>query len=533
MELKFPECKTILDTLPTGYYTGRKIPVELSEKAPTSAYSPMEDKIIVSYPIIARRMRNMPEGSDKENAVRSMLYHEVSHAILTTKNSCFGGDKNNIFEDERIETVLKDYYMNVDFKKQWMDLHDGKVPTPTNALQAFTNAVRYRCAPNYILQKVESMIKTYGSLHRNMDWYEHSKDNYSATWNNYTEDIAKLYETVARKFKEDPQAFTPQGQQGNSGQGNQNGENQQSPQLDSLQNGQPNGQQNNAEQTSNGMQMVGTGVANGQNDSEEKENKEVFVPRSGKSPLSNERIREICRVALDRKPRLNSIQMKQLDEFTRTVDTIISNFNKKNSGGNGINTYSGVFNPRAVTREDYRYFERSSTLQGNNRFGTCHLNLFIDCSGSMSSNEKIVNAILMSLSEIERKHRNFSMDVSFLNEDYYDCKTVEERNFSAHGGNDVPTDMKERLLKRQLPNTCNYNIVLFDGDAFTDTDARSFDEEKRRFGAFDYKQTTLITNRANESYLGDGFRTAKVVVTDNYTSELISHITQAMTIAFA
>ena len=82
MEITFAKCEQILDTLPIGYYTGRRIPTSLDETAETSMYSPMEDRIIVSYPIIAHRMSMLPETADVEEAVRSMLYHEVSHDVF-------------------------------------------------------------------------------------------------------------------------------------------------------------------------------------------------------------------------------------------------------------------------------------------------------------------------------------------------------------------------------------------------------------------------------------------------------------------
>lgn len=47
MNITFPQCKTIMDTLPIGYYAGRRIGIELNEKEATSFYDPMEDKITI------------------------------------------------------------------------------------------------------------------------------------------------------------------------------------------------------------------------------------------------------------------------------------------------------------------------------------------------------------------------------------------------------------------------------------------------------------------------------------------------------
>ena len=63
-------------------------------------------------------------------------------------------------------------------------------------------------------------------------------------------------------------------------------------------------------------------------------------------------------------------------------------------------------------------------------------------------------------------------------------------------------------------------------------DLRTDKQYQDRFGVFDMKQTTLITDPDNESYLGSGFTSTKVIVTKNYTDELVRHITNALTIAF-
>jgi hypothetical protein len=170
------------------------------------------------------------------------------------------------------------------------------------------------------------------------------------------------------------------------------------------------------------------------------------------------------------------------------------------------------------------------TTQGNNKFGTCHLNLIIDSSGSFCDNVPLTNGILAVLSEIERKNRNFSMDVAFINHDFHLCESVRERRMVADGGNDIPDNMKEILMKLQKPQTCNYNIVLFDGDAICNRWG-NYDGSKL-FGVFDMKQTTLITDPDNEQYMNPPFTSAKVVVTRKYTEELIDHIIHALTIAF-
>lgn len=523
MELSFARCETIMKTLPIGYYAGRRIECALDEKEGTSFYSPMEDKIVISYPIIAHRLGQIKNTVNEEEAVRAMLYHEVSHAIMTNANELYPSKMNNIFEDERIETVLKDYYLKTDFKKQLVEIHNG-IPMATDADSAFFNAVRFRKAPDNILADIDNIIKKYGHLIRVGDDYD---------WFLYRHAIKDLYDKISRAFSKTPNEFQPSsGEQGDTekaldsikqkmgqGKSSEKGKNK-SGQTSS---------QNGIDENS-GEEGEGEGQSEGK-DSDSESTKTYCDTESDMPSKDREKLQKMFGGALSKNAGLSEGKIQQLNDFTKTAEMIISNFNKKNSGGSGICAYSGVFNPRSVARQDYRFFDRSMTTNGNNKFGTCHLNLFIDCSGSMNSNEEIVNGMLQSLTAIERKNKNFSMDVVFLDHRYHECETVRDRQFRANGSNDIPKDMKEKFLSHQKANTCNYNIVLFDGDVYC-MENRGREEEIRRFSAFDYKQTTVIIDPSNEPYLGSGFKSAKVVLTHDYANELLKHITKALTVAF-
>lgn len=495
-------CKSIIDTLPTGFYTGRRIPVELDENISTSYYSVMEDSIKVSYKIIAERMEQVKEGTcDAEEAVRSMLYHEVSHAILTPQR-LENSTKVNIFEDERIETVLKNYFHGVNFKKQLYDLHGGEIPTATNGHQAFFNAVRFGLGTAMVQSEVRRLLEKYKTLNRASDYYD-SEPNCCQ----YQYDINKLYRLITKDFETQPEEFNPKGQSG-TGSGSQKD-------MDQL------GQSdfNNTPDKDSDNENVACGAS----DENQQEINEHTVT------MTAEALKRMVGSALSHSASLTGEEQAKLADFQKTVEMIIGNFNKKNSGGSGINTYSGVFNPRAVARKDYKFFERAMSTQGNNKFGTCHLNLLIDCSGSFCNNVQLTNAILATLSEVERKNRNFTMDVAFINEELRLCASVKERTLKANGGNKIPKETKEVLRKLQKPLTCNYNIILFDGDACSDEYGSNRSE---KFHIFDMKQTTLITDPDNERYMQEPFTSTKVVVTKDYTGELIDHIIHALSIAF-
>ena len=527
METSFANCKRIFDTLPIGYYTGRRMGVVLDEHEPTSYYNMMEDNIVISYPIIAHRMKNASENCNEEEAVRSMLYHEVSHALLTPRNLTLNY-KTNCVEDERIESLLRHHYHGVDFRQQIYDIHGGYAPKATDDRSAFFNAVRFGLGTAKVQAKVNSVLKNSSNLYANSGW----SDCYR-----YEQQIEELYNLICKEFAKDPDAFQ-------DGQGNNGGEGQPKD-MDSVTRNGKNGEKENSKKSGDGNPSDGKENEDGNNtegqgteDGNKQDASEGNVlegkPHHGEAhdfDISERQLKEIVEKIQDEALYLDEDEKKKLEEFRKTAELIIGNFNKKNNGGCGINAYSGVFNPRCVTRQDYRFFERSMTTQGNNRFGTCHLNLIIDRSGSFCGSQNITNGILKVLTEIERKNRNFSMDVSFIGTTFSTCQTVRERQLYAMGGNNVPRNMKEILLKMQKPQTCNYNIILFDGDAFSNSDA-NYTEKCRRFGAFDMKQTTLITDEQNEVYMTPSFSSTNVVVTKEYTAELIDHIIKAFTIAF-
>lgn len=515
MELSFAKCESIVNTLPIGFYTGRRIAVTADKTAETSYYDPMQDKIVISYPIIAQRLKNVADGScTEEEAVRSMTYHEVSHAILTPTNGNLRSSfQVNCMEDERIETVLKDYFHGVNFRKQLIDLYNGELPKATDAKSAFYNAVRFGLGTGKVQKEVSRIIKKYASLNRGSERWGDCGAGY------YEEEINDLYDLVKKEFKSNPEEFQPKSGPGKHGMKD----------MDKLadkqeSSGDSGEQQKNKSENGNGEE---------EESEEEGEGMELSADESGEeheSPLSNEEIKRMVGASLSKQGELPKEQATKLENFQKSVEMIISNFNKKNKGGSGINAYSGVFNPRAVARKDYRYFERSMSTNGNNKFGTCHLNLIIDCSGSYCENVNITNGILAVLSEVERKNKNFSMDVAFINHEFHLCQNVSERRMSAWGGNSIPENMKEILMKLQKPQTCNYNIILFDGDACCN--GMGGRDATKAFSVFDMKQTTLITDPDNEEYMVPPFTSTKVVVTQDYANKLIDHILHALTIAF-
>lgn len=265
MNISFDTVKHILDTLPIGYYIKRSIPVELS-KGMMSYYAPLEDKITIGYGLIAEAFVKVTDGKydvDTEEVVRGLLYHEISHVVLTP--NCLwdtSGSRNhttiNVFEDERIETIFAHRYMNTNFKKNiiFLNNYDGTTE-PKDADSAFYNVVRYHKGKKQFVDRVGQIIRKYAQINRSFGDEEFHKDN--TYWHHsdavdkekrivreYVEAILKLYNDIAKDFEENKE--NQQNQQNQNGQSNDQNDQQNNDQQNQSGNGQSDDDQNNEDQ---------------------------------------------------------------------------------------------------------------------------------------------------------------------------------------------------------------------------------------------------------------------------------------------
>lgn len=480
MDITFNEVDSIVRTLPIGLYAKRRVPCELDAEAETSYYNPAEDTIVISYPIIADSLTPVKESEEytKETAVRSMLYHEVSHAILTPKgliNPYIGERKRNIlniFEDERIETLLRNFYLDVDFKKQVYYINGG-IKEPTNALEAFYNLVRFGIDFHGLLPRVKEIINNYSNL---------SVIN-NENMSDYIWDIYDLYEAVENYFKSDEKNNNPM------------------PLPD----------------------LSGMGIPSDINPS--------FTATMENSQENNEE-GEVNREVTISTPNINIGDIIKTDNFRDkniydTLTAIINQFNFRNNSGNGINSYSGILSPRNFVRDDYRYFDKKVNTNGNNKFGTLHLNLMLDNSGSYYDNCDATNKIIQALIDIEKANKNFTFDVYFVAEYYVKAKNNTEKYINARGGNELRKELFDIVRNAQKPNTYNYNIVMYDGIAYCDY------REAKNFGAYNRNNLTIISDSSNKSKIEQYCPNAnKIYVDKGYPEQISKIVVETLTKAF-
>lgn len=464
MELTFNEVKAITDTLPVGLYANRRISIELGHDE-TSWYDPQNDTILIAYEQVTQGLNNY--NGNPEVLIRSNHYHEVGHAILTPKNMSTE-DIYNIFEDERLETLLNKYFYNINFKDSIYAINGctkGNLPPIQNVDQAFYYLVRFRvCYWKDLLEEVSRLIIKYKNLTRLSDRY-HTYD--------YERDIERLYNQLLNRFQNMSQ--------NQKGQANGQGQNQMPFSID-------------IKDCEKGEQNIKIDLPNA----------DSFVEK-----------------ILDK-----SLNAEFDNEIFGALSILFEQYRKKNSKGSAINGYSGILNPRAVQRTDYKYFERPSSIRGGNQFGTFHLNLFVDVSGSYKDNETKTNQLIKALCLIETKNPNFSFDV--VTTDTTTTLLPKEKRFiKCDGGTYLGKNIEPIFRKLQLPNTYNYNIVLFDGDAYcsgANKREEKYSTQGKGFSVFTPNNTTIISDNENKSYIEKYAPTTKTIYTKNYTEELFNNV---------
>ena len=167
--------------------------------------------------------------------------------------------------------------------------------------------------------------------------------------------------------------------------------------------------------------------------------------------------------------------------------------------------------------------------KGNNRYGSMNLNLFIDTSGSFSCHQSQVNGLLEALERLENRFKFFTFELITCNVGEQ-LTRHNERRIGCTGGNWLDESVIPIWRKVQKLNTSNYNIVLFDGDAYTDQ--YILNTPSAPMTVFDYSNVTLITDPSNEDE-ANKCRRAKVVISRNYTEELERYVRRAVQFALS
>ena len=516
------EIEQIFNTLPVSYYLGRKINVELND-GNTSFFDSVKDHICIGANTIIQACSSLSDdilkSIDLEEVVRGLLYHEISHVILSPNNlysvNSIYKDIINIFEDERIECVLKDFYMNVNFKRNVFLLNNyNPAKNPKNALEKFYYIVRFRQGEKEYIDRVNKIIIKHSNI--NSTYSTHYYNSKYTAVSNYVNDIIELYEDIKKNFEENLNNNQTNNQDSNQ-DSNQN-QTKSSNKQDSNQNQTKSSNDSNTENSMNSSSMDNSSDINNMDVNEEFNIDKI----NDLADIVNDNIVEVSSKTIINEAINKTVNFYYDGALINKLNLLIDRkVKQRHKNGSAINSYCGKFVVKNVaTRDDYMWWSQQNREGHIRRFSKVHFNLYIDNSGSFCRNDAKMNTFIRALSKINNS--DFSFDVITINTKIVEW-TSYDKLFESYGGNRVPKELEQVVRRHNKRNAFVYNIVLFDGDAHSDDSSTPRGaNDSLRF--FDSNNTIIISDNDNKKYFDKCITKAKIVYTVDYCDTFINHI---------
>lgn len=498
MQVTYNQVKKILDTLPIGYYLGHAIPpVKLSKESDSTYINQITEEITVSFKNVQAMLQNAPDDIDVESVVRGLLYHEVSHAVLTppmtfiddfTPRVRFDGstyelftvlarayhkkfnrpfpltvskDIINIVEDERIETLLKDYYLNVDFRKNVVLLNGITDPEKelenADLLKRIFLVCRYHVGTEEELKFLTDLI-FYGKKITNK--------SEEAEFENYLNNIEMFAMTVLRNVNI-PTRQDNQNQQSSDNKG-------------------PNNEESKDEQSNGTPSPL--------------EISDLFKDKPD--------IRKEAGEIRDKLKKLSTNQeaARCADRLNRIITTAM---NKRKMRSGAHTAYAGNIDPRLCSNNDYRWFTKKSTTGAGKRFDKININLFCDNSGSFEGDEDNLNGLIATLLKLAEQNKDLSVTTTHINRSIR-RGTKEDMFVHCDGGTVLDDSIKTIYPSLQKPNATNWNVVVFDG----------YCQKPENFTVFNHPNVIMVVDDSNKTTIKTYCpQTRSKIITGNYAEE--------------
>lgn len=498
MNISIEQVQKIFKTLPIGYYIGRNINASL-EMTKTSYYNFIQDKVVVSYLNIADMVKKIKNPDNLEKAIRGCLYHELSHVLLTPtkvfedfpfeKSYCdecreiAEKHKNyrdifNIFEDERIETLLKNYYIDVNFKENVFLVNqttkeEAEKVTCKDDLQYFYSIVRYDVGPKDLILEKYNIIKKYSYINSSdkFDWFTHCYMNKirNIKANSYLLDILYFYDKCVLSFNQTKQTKDTD--------------------------------KNIDKDIDKGM-CVDKNIVTKIDDIMENIYSELdSILNTFRSDHQD------TKELFDGKEIYN--RMKKVLDQTKTKTSIFGGSHK---------TYSGNLDPRQVSKLDYKWWNQKF-IEGEKKYDKIRMNFIIDSSGSMVANTVIINKFLNALYKFKKDTNNFEFNIIF--QSYYPI-IIDNNNpiiYEANGyASRFDDDFREAYLKLQSPKC--YNLIVLDG---------RFNDYCNAFELFNKSNTFIISDLYNKNIINEkSYKAHKILVDKDYANVFIDNVVKAI-----
>lgn len=489
----------ILNTLPVGYYLGHRFEIAL-ERTDKSYIDYETNTIRISEDELKRQLK-LIEDVDKESALRTAFYHLLSHVMLTPENTFAKKGYVHTFEDERVESLLGNYFMGVDFKarvqrqsKEQLAKFDG----------LWYSIVRLRQGPTQFVNKVHEIIKKYPDILT-------KKYNFDS----YIAEVEALYQAAYRYWKDTYKPILTYNESG--------------------------------AYISSEVKLDDEAIDRIMNDVEGNKIATSVSPKSNKASnnegLSSKNIQALkkyikskCKAAgIDlgneghsEVVRIQKSSMTLYDKLRYFIDRPLHKIS--NSSG-ATASYSGTFNYRNCVREDCRYFSYPNPRGTAKKYKTKHLNLFLDCSGSFEGSDQ-VNAILAILKKIEGRYPDFSYSVIMISE----TEKIMPRNNRWHysGLTGWGTTLSQSIFRTfdtvQQRQAQNFNIVMYDGYVHATHNGA---KHKSNLEAFNSSNTVLIVEPSNSLQVRTHCRRAHIIESTDYVNEIEANVVRAFSTFFS
>lgn len=499
MQITYKQAKKILDTLPIGYYLGHAIPpVKLSKESDSTHIDQITEEITVSFRNVQTMLKNAPDDIDVESVVRGLLYHEVSHAVLTPVMTfredvagsyvSYGGfihglftvlrrayykkfnckipltiskDIINIVEDERIETLLKDYYLNVDFRKNVVLLNG--IADPEKELENADLLKRLFLVCRYHVGTQEELLVLTDLILYNKDRTNKARD---AAITCYLDDIEKFAVTVLNNVNVPTQ------------QDNQNQQSSDDKQYDNKE---------SKDEQSNGNPSP-------------LEISDLFKDKPDMRKEAGE-IRDKLR-----KLSTNQKAASCADRLNRIITTAM---NKRKMRSGAHTAYAGNIDPRLCSNNDYRWFTKKSTIGAGKRFDKININLFCDNSASFEDDENNLNGLIVTLLKLAEQNKDLTVTTTHINRSIR-RGTKEDMFVHCDGGTMLDDSIKTIYPSLQKPNATNWNVVVFDG----------YCQKPKNFTVFNHPNVIMVVDDSNKTTIKTYCpQTRSKIITGNYAEE--------------
>lgn len=561
MRITLEEMRDIAKRLPIGYYLGMKVPVTIEPDG--AAYCDIVKRVIhIGMPTLQIAADNIDAADaaawDRETLLRCLLYHEVGHLLMTPawlKHVCprlpegtylsASDIRNviNIFEDERLESILAGNFLGVDFKKFVRLVNKGGTVSGT-AVGRFYDVVRLRKTTPELSEAVDDAIASTSEISATTDYYDRDRYSgfmFSSLYEHTMEALlGKVFPPEEEEKDKDSSALKPDEDKG-----------EEESQPDAPESGEP-----DSEPAPESDKDEGDKDKDEKDErNEEREDAPAHAPPpeppadDGKDEDATEAPPEPGETVGKGKDE-DAFQIprpvksgESLQDAARRLfvepDAAVANTLRrfasrlaKRSGAQSAGRWSALHGRIDVRRDALdkeRIFRRASDV-GDSLMSSVNLVLWIDTSGSFSDSEDVLNAILVAVAKAMGMSGG-RLSVQVVKMDWIaNVAGPNDWQIDACGGNCINRSYHHAWEKTRAKGRRNIDIVVFDGDAKSDgnPDVRMPDGRRVEEAIWNHPDCHIISDTSNRKYFRKLKRAHVTYITDGYAERLQDEVLKTL-----